>query len=57
MIFTELILENFGPYKGRHIIDLRPKIATFDSSKEKEYDAPIILFTQSVFPLMSGVNI
>lgn len=44
MIFTELILENFGPYKGRHIIDLRPKIATSEPSKKGEYNSPIILF-------------
>jgi DNA sulfur modification protein DndD len=25
MIFTELVLENFGVYAGRHLIDLRPK--------------------------------
>ena len=34
MIFTELILHNFGIYKGRHTVDLSP------SSKRK----PIILF-------------
>ncbi|MGK7932901.1 MAG: DNA sulfur modification protein DndD [Microcystaceae cyanobacterium] len=25
MIFTELILENFGPYAGRHVLNLRPE--------------------------------
>ena len=25
MIFRELVLENFGPYRGRHIIDLSPE--------------------------------
>ena len=34
MIFTEIVLHNFGIYKGRHIVDLKPK-----SAKE-----PIILF-------------
>ena len=34
MIFTEIIIHNFGVYKGRHIIDLTP-----ESSKK-----PIILF-------------
>jgi len=27
MIFQELVLHNFGIYKGRHVIDLRPKTA------------------------------
>ncbi|ACK73199.1 DNA sulfur modification protein DndD [Gloeothece citriformis PCC 7424] len=36
MIFTELILENFGPYAGKHIINLRPEI--------EENTRPIILF-------------
>lgn len=36
MIFRELVLENFGPYRGRHIIDLTPQ--TDDTSR------PIILF-------------
>lgn len=26
MIFTELILENFGPYAGRNVINLRPEV-------------------------------
>ena len=34
MIFTEIVLHNFGIYKGRHIVDLTPK-----SAKK-----PIILF-------------
>lgn len=34
MIFTELVLHNFGIYRGRHIVDLRPQ------STEK----PILLF-------------
>lgn len=36
MIFRELILQNFGPYKGRHVIDLTPQK---DNSNH-----PIILF-------------
>lgn len=36
MIFTELILQNFGPYAGRQVIDLRPGTG--------ENAAPIILF-------------
>lgn len=36
MIFTELVLENFGPYAGRHVINLRPEIAGIPR--------PIILF-------------
>ncbi|MEG3436203.1 DNA sulfur modification protein DndD [Pannus brasiliensis CCIBt3594] len=36
MIFTELILQNFGPYAGSHKIDLRPGTG--------ENAAPIILF-------------
>lgn len=36
MIFTELVLENFGPYAGKHIINLRPQI--------EEHTRPIILF-------------
>jgi len=36
LIFKELILENFGPYNGRNVIDLAPKA--------DENNAPIILF-------------
>ncbi len=36
MIFTELILQNFGPYAGRHLINLAPQ--------NTDNDAPIILF-------------
>lgn len=36
MIFLELSLENFGPYQGKQIIDLRPQI--------DEETRPIILF-------------
>jgi len=36
LIFKELILENFGPYHGRNVIDLTPK--------NNDNDAPIILF-------------
>ena len=36
MIFRELVLQNFGPYCGRHVIDLRPEI---DGNSR-----PIILF-------------
>jgi len=25
MIFTELVLQNFGPYAGRQVINLRPE--------------------------------
>ncbi|MGK7943062.1 MAG: DNA sulfur modification protein DndD [Microcystaceae cyanobacterium] len=35
MIFTELILENFGPYAGRHVLNLRPE--------QEELLRPIIL--------------
>lgn len=37
IIFKELILENFGPYLGKNVINLVPKT-------EKNIDAPIILF-------------
>ena len=36
MIFTELVLQNFGPYYGKHTINLRPK--------SEEDACPIILF-------------
>lgn len=36
MIFRELVLQNFGPYRGRQVIDLSPEVA--DSTR------PIILF-------------
>ena len=36
MIFVELTLENFGPYRGKHIINLRPE--------NQENNSPIILF-------------
>ncbi len=36
MIFVELTLENFGPYRGKHIINLRPE--------NQEHNSPIILF-------------
>lgn len=36
MIFKELVLQNFGPYAGRHTIDLNPEI--------NEQPHPIILF-------------
>jgi DNA sulfur modification protein DndD len=36
MIFTELVLQNFGPYYGRNIINLKTEMA--------ENSAPIILF-------------
>jgi DNA sulfur modification protein DndD len=36
MIFTELVLQNFGPYAGSQVIDLRPQT--------KESACPIILF-------------
>ena len=36
MIFTELVLENFGPYYGKHVINLRPELG--------ENSRPIILF-------------
>jgi DNA sulfur modification protein DndD len=36
MIFKELVLQNFGPYAGRHIINLNPEI--------NEESHPIILF-------------
>jgi DNA sulfur modification protein DndD len=36
MIFKELVLQNFGPYAGRHTIDLNPEI--------NEEPHPIILF-------------
>jgi DNA sulfur modification protein DndD len=29
MIFTELVLQNFGPYAGRHVINLRPDTQDF----------------------------
>ena len=35
LIFKELILENFGPYNGRNVIDLAPKA--------DKNEAPIIL--------------
>ena len=37
MIFLELTLENFGPYRGKQVIDLRPKI-------HDNVISPIILF-------------
>jgi DNA sulfur modification protein DndD len=37
MIFLELTLENFGPYRGKQVIDLRPKI-------NDNVISPIILF-------------
>jgi DNA sulfur modification protein DndD len=36
MIFKELVLQNFGPYAGRHVINLSPEI--------NETTRPIILF-------------
>ncbi|PPS45012.1 DNA sulfur modification protein DndD [Chroococcidiopsis sp. TS-821] len=36
MLFTELVLQNFGPYLGRQVINLRPQ--------ENEQFCPIILF-------------
>ena len=36
MIFTELVIENFGAYAGKHTIDLRPE--------SKGVIQPIILF-------------
>jgi DNA sulfur modification protein DndD len=36
MIFKELVLQNFGPYAGRHVINLNPEI--------NEESRPIILF-------------
>ena len=36
MIFRELILENFGPYLGRHVINLRPE--------KDDQSCPILLF-------------
>ncbi|ELR97880.1 DNA sulfur modification protein DndD [Gloeocapsa sp. PCC 73106] len=36
MIFRELVLQNFGPYRGRHVIDLTPQ--------KDDVDRPIILF-------------
>jgi DNA sulfur modification protein DndD len=36
MIFLELTLENFGPYRGKHIINLRPE--------NQAHNSPIILF-------------
>ncbi|NET03661.1 MAG: DNA sulfur modification protein DndD [Symploca sp. SIO2B6] len=36
MIFLELVLQNFGPYLGRQVIDLRPN--------NEEISRPIILF-------------
>ena len=35
MIFLELVLENFGPYRGRQVLNLRPQI--------NDYSRPIIL--------------
>ncbi len=35
MIFTELVLENFGPYRGKQRINLRPE--------SDDYNSPIIL--------------
>ncbi len=35
MIFLELVLENFGPYRGRQVLNLRPEI--------NDYSRPIIL--------------
>ncbi|MCP9295308.1 MAG: DNA sulfur modification protein DndD [Planktothrix agardhii LY1] len=37
MIFLELTLENFGPYRGKQVIDLRPKI-------HDNVISPIVLF-------------
>ncbi|CAC5343822.1 MULTISPECIES: DNA sulfur modification protein DndD [Planktothrix] len=37
MIFLELTLENFGPYRGKQVIDLRPKI-------KDNVISPIVLF-------------
>jgi DNA sulfur modification protein DndD len=37
MIFTELVLQNFGPYYGKNVINLR-------TEKEDDYSSPIILF-------------
>ena len=43
MIFTELVIENFGAYAGRQIIDLRPEGSTLGSSKNNDEIHPIIL--------------
>lgn len=31
MIFTELVLQNFGPYLGRQVINLNPQINADES--------------------------
>ena len=36
MIFLELVLQNFGPYLGRQVIDLRPKIVNVSDSGRSE---------------------
>ncbi|HEY9707930.1 MAG TPA: DNA sulfur modification protein DndD, partial [Oculatellaceae cyanobacterium] len=36
MIFLELVLQNFGPYLGRQVIDLRPKIVSVSDSGRSE---------------------
>ena len=37
MIFTKLVVNNFGPYKGEHLFDLKPEM---DGVNTK----PVILF-------------
>ena len=41
IIFKELILENFGPYKGKNIIDLSPQ-----NNANNKKDTPMDIIKQ-----------
>lgn len=43
MIFTELVIENFGAYAGRQIINLRPESSPLDDTENNDVIRPIVL--------------
>jgi DNA sulfur modification protein DndD len=59
VIFLELVLQNFGPYLGRQVIDLRPKIVSVSDggrSEGEQAEAQNTSDTTRPIILLGGMN-